>query len=557
MKKILCLNLLFLTLCLGSCDSYLDRLPLDQPSDATFWSTESELKLAANALYRSLYFTDRDPTVHVPFQFLFDYASDISWDRNLNVWQLLGQGMVTSTEETLIYGTWQKAYETIGHCNRILAYMEQAQSVTSPEIYHRVMGEAQFFRAYWYHLLINLYGDVPFTTEPLSVFDAKLPRTDRDQIYAFVLQELDAAAENLPEAYSENDRGRITQGASWALKSRVALYHEDWDIAAEAAEKVMNLGIYDLYPDYSDLFTYAGENSAEEIFTIQFSRANQLTHQTPVHTRGRLAGGFVTKIPTQALVDSYLCNDGLRIDQSPRYDPMRPFENRDPRMQATLVLPGSVFLGYQFETHPDSLQVWDYNQTPARRVTNQEVTNPYATFSGYQYRKYVEADERDFRNQSELNIMLIRYADVLLMYAEAKNELNQADPSVYNAINAIRQRVNMPDVTLGKTQEELRYIIRQERKVEFAYEGLRYFDIRRWHIAEEVMPGPLYGRPLRAYEASFIPEFDENGTPHYDAYAGKLRKFDTRSFNPTKDYVWPIPQKELDINPNMSQNPGY
>lgn len=553
---ILALSTFFASSFLISCDDYLERYPLDQPSDATFWSTESELKMAINAVYRGLYFTDRD-VVHVPFQFLFDFSTDISWDRNLSVWQLIGQGQITPVENTLIFGAWNNAYANIGHCNRLLAYMHRAEAVTNPEVYTNIEAQAKFFRAYWYHWLINLYGDVPFITEPVDSKEATLPRTNRAEIYRFILSELDAAAAILPLTQPANERGRVTKGAALALKARTALFESDWATAAAAAKSIMDLNQYTLHPSYDQLFSYEGENNSEEIFTIQFSRANQMTHQTPVHVRGRLAGGFVTKIPTQALVDSYECIDGLRIDQSPLYNPTKPFENRDPRFYATIVHPGSVFLGFQFETHPDSLNIWDYNQTPARRVGNQEVTNPYATFSGYMYRKYVSSDTREFRQLSELNVMLYRYAEILLTYAEAKIELGETDNSVYDAINLVRKRAGMPDIETGKTADELRKIIRQERKIEFVFEGHRYFDIRRWKIAEHVMPGPLYGRPKREYKANHIPKFDMYGVPRYDAYADDLRMFDTRFFNPAKDYLFPIPQRERDINPNLSQNPSY
>ncbi len=558
---ILTIGTFFTSVLFTACDDYLERYPLDQPSDATFWSTESELKMAINAVYRSLYWTDRTTTTalntHLPLPFLFDFSTDISWDRNLNVWQLIGQGQVTAVEGSLIFPLWSHAYAQIGHCNRLLANMHRAEGVTNPEVYARVAAEARFFRAYWYHWMIYLYGDVPLITEPVETKDAALPRTNKDEIYRFLLDELDAAANVLPVEYPAAERGRATKGAALALKARTALYASDWATAAAAAKSVIDLNKYSLYPNYDKLFTYDGENNSEEIFTIQFSRTNQLTHQTPSHTRGRLAGGFVTKIPTQALVDSYECTDGLRIDKSPLYDPTQPFKNRDSRLYATIVYPGSVFLGYQFETHPDSLTVWDYNSTPARRVGNQEVTNPYATFSGYMYRKHVSSDAREFNNASELNVMLYRYAEILLTYAEARVEQGQIDESVYSAINAVRNRAGLPAVTAGKSADELRQIVRQERKVEFPFEGQRYFDIRRWKIAEHIMPGPLYGRPLREYKTKYIPRFDEYGHPRYDAYASELRMFDTRFFNPAKDYLLPIPQREMDINPNLTQNPLY
>ncbi|MEQ9290163.1 MAG: RagB/SusD family nutrient uptake outer membrane protein [Cyclobacteriaceae bacterium] len=542
---------------LSNCsDDYLDKFPLDQPSDATFWSTQTELQLSVNALYTSLYFTDRSAT-HLPFQFLLDLVSDITWDRNLSAWKLLSQGLITPNEQTLIEGTWKSAYQTIGQANRLLANMEKAKDVTDPGVYANIEAEARFFRAYWYHYLTALYGDVPFTIEPLDIFNAELPRTSKSEIHNFIIEELDAAAAVLPEAYPETERGKITKGAALAIKAREALFNEDWDKAMAAAKNVIDMDIYSLYPDYEELFTYAAQNNNEEVLTIHFSRANQKTHETPVHVRGRLGSGFATKIPTQALIDSYQSIDGLRIDQSPLYDPTKPFENRDPRLHATCVVPGSIFLGYQFETHPDSLTCWDYNTDPPRRVTNLEVTHAYATFSGYQYRKYVSDEDREFRRQSELNIMLVRYAEVLLMYAEAKVEKGEIDETVYSAVNDVRKRAGMPEIANGKSPEELRRIIRQERKVEFAFEGLRFFDLRRWKLAEDVMPGVLYGRPLRDYESSFIPTFDENDVPHYDAYGDKLRQFDTRFFNPVKDYLWPIPQKERDINSNLGQNPVY
>lgn len=564
MKKLIYNLLIFFVLSgVVSCDDYLEKSPLDEPTDGNFWSTEAELKMAVSGVYNSLYWTNhynwtsQTQNTYLPFQMLLSVASDESWNRDVDCWQLLSQGLITSNEEALIYGAYKNGYETIGKCNRYLAFMNRAKEVTNPVLYERFAAEIRFFRAYYYHLLTNFYGDVPFTTEPLSVFEAGLPRTDKSVIYDFIVAELDTISDLLPTEYAGSDRGRITKGAALALLARVALFDQDWNLATQAAQRVMDLNIYDLFPDYRTLFGYAGENSAEEIFTIQFNREYGLTHETPIHVRGRLAGGYANKVPTQAIIDSYECIDGLPIDQSSFYDARNPFENRDPRLQATCVVPGSVFLGYQFETHPDSLQVWDYNTDPPRRVGNVEVTNAYATFSGYQYRKYVEDDEREYRSKSELNYMIIRYAEVLLTYAEAKIEAGDIDNSVYDAIDRVRERAGMPKIAKGKSQEELIKAVRQERKIEFVFEGLRFFDIRRWKIAEDVMPGILYGRPFRDYLPEYIPVFDDNGTPHYDMYADKLRKFDTRYFNPSRDYLWPIPQKELDINHQLIKNPGY
>lgn len=539
---------------LFSCnEDYLVKYPLDKPSDETFFSTQSELTLAVNAIYKNLYFM---PGNKIPLQIHLDCASDIAWDRDAgSSIQLLGKGLITQNH-SLINDTWFSFYSAISKCNMLLANMNKAKENTLPTIFSRIEGEARFFRAYYYHLLTTYYGDVPFITEPIGYEDAQIPSTDKDEIDKFIISELEAASTLLPKSYTGSDKGRVTQATALAIKARAALFNEKWDVAADACKRIIDMGIYELYPDYGKLFTYAAENNnKEEIFTVQFARGYSI-QEIPQTLFSRMAGGWSNKIPTQTMVDSYYCIDGLPINESPLYDAKKPFVNRDPRLQASIVVPGSIFVGFQFETHPDSTKCWDYNTTPPSRKTNQDVTNPYATFSGYCWRKYTD-EVREYKNASELNIMLVRYAEILLMYAEAKIELNQIDETVYSAINKVRKRVNMPDVSSGKTQAQLRYLLRQERKVELAYEGLRYFDIRRWKISHEVIPGPLYGRPKRDYLSSYIPTFDKNGLAHYDGYADKLRVFDNRSFNSQRDYLWPIPQKELDINKNLSQNTGY
>jgi hypothetical protein len=268
-----------------------------------------------------------------------------------------------------------------------------------------------------------------------------------------------------------------------------------------------------------------------------------------------MTGGWSVPVPTQSLVDAYYCTDGKRIDDSPLYDPDHPFENRDPRLDATIVRPGARFGNYRFLTHPDSVQTWNY--ATGEWVENADVTNPYATFTGYTWRKYM--DEQDFAQteNSELNWILVRYAEVLLTYAEAKIEAGQIDKSVYDAINQVRERVDMPPVEPSKSQQELRRIVRHERRIEFAFEGLRFFEIRRWEIADEVMDGPVVGRPKEGYSTMGIPEFDTHGIPNYSAYIKEMRVIDERQFDPDRDYLWPVPQGEMDVNPQLEQNPGY
>ncbi|HXK58157.1 MAG TPA: RagB/SusD family nutrient uptake outer membrane protein, partial [Gammaproteobacteria bacterium] len=334
---------------------------------------------------------------------------------------------------------------------------------------------------------------------------------------------MDEAAANLSATNQPNTMA-ITKGAAWALAARVALYNGKWQQSIDAAQKVMALegSQYILNPKYGDICMRVGKTSKEIIWAIQFNY-DDIFHQTPLSFRSRLASGYCNRLPVQSLVDSYDCIDGLPIDKSPLYNAAKPFENRDPRLGQTIALPGSVYFGYQFETHKDSLFCWNYKVTPAVRVANLDATHTYASFSGYAWRKYSDPTETD-ATKSDINPIIMRYAEVLLNYAEAKIEANNIDESVYTALNKIRTRAGMPVISTGKSQEELRSVVRKERKAELAGEGLRYYDILRWRIAEQVLNGPCYGRIPRGYLSS-APAIDANGTPDYSkvSNAGAMR----------------------------------
>lgn len=536
---------------LTACDSsLLDSNPLDQPSDQTFFSNREELLLGVNAVYRDL--INDDGWANLEWE--LDQMTDLAWNRgNWDGIQTVAAGAHDS--QTGVFSkVWNSYYTSIGRANNLLENMHRAQDVVPVELYERIEGEARFLRAYFYHRLAELYGDVPLVTKPLTLEDAYVSRDPKATVVDFVLSELEAAAGKLPVSYSSADYGRATKGAALALKARVALYNEQWDMAIDAAERVMELGVYQLHPDYGELFTYAGEGSSEAILVHQYL-SGERTHQFPQHGFTRMMSGWSTPVPTQMLVDSYLMIDGQRIDESPLYDPAHPFENRDPRLDASIVRPGMRFGNYRFETHPDSVQTWDY--VSGTWVENKDVTNPYATFTGYVWKKYLDPLDATQITQSEIDWMLIRYAEVLLTYAEAKIEAGQIDGTVYDAINQIRNRAGMPEVAQGKSQEELRQIVRHERKIELALEGFRLFDLRRWKIAEYALNGPTVGRPKGSYNTQGIPVFDEHGIPRYDAYVGNMRVIEQRRFNPARDYLWPIPQAELDVNDQLEQNPGY
>src|SRR5699024_8908200 len=298
-------------------------------------------------------------------------------NRDVSALQSLGRGDHDSNNDYVI-NIWREAYKVIGKCNFILDNMHKLDGQMDMQLFERYRGEAQFVRAFTYHYLIDFFGDVPLATSRLTLDSALIPKTPKDEVVDFVLQELEDAAEVLPESYGAADIGRATKGAALAIRARTALHAERWEEAIISAKAVMDLGIYALHPNFEELFTYAGESSQEIIFAFQYLRDQETkTHPTPRRFLSRNAQGHSNLIPSQALVDMYTCVDGQEIDKSPLYDPEKPFENRDPRLGFTVVLPGTEFFGFQFETHKDSVQCWNYshNTSTPVRIDNQEATN--------------------------------------------------------------------------------------------------------------------------------------------------------------------------------------
>lgn len=546
MKKLL---FIIFSISIVSCNKNLDKLPLDAPSSESFPTNKDELQTALvgcnNPLLQSF---GENPFVQV-----FEMFSDNAANRDLTPDKMWGDPAAG-----YISPIWNNLYVGISRCNFLLDNLDKARKNVDESVIQNVSAQTRFLRAYYYSLLTSFWGGVPYVTRTLSLAEANVTKTSREQIVDSILAELTAIAPNLNQTNQPNSM-EISKGAAWALQSRMALYNGKWQAAIDAAQKVMNLESteYTLTSNYGDICKLAGNGSKELIFSVHWNY-NDIINTAPVSFKSRNGKGFNNRMPTQSLVDSYECIDGLAIDKSPLYDPTKPYANRDPRLNLTIAVSGSVFCGYVYETHKDSLTCWNYNVTPAVRIANQDAINPFASFSGFAWRKYVDPTEFDQANKSAINSVLIRYAEVLLNYAEAKIELNQIDASVYTAINKIRDRAHMPIITPGKTQAELRSIVRKERKVELAGEGLRYFDIIRWKIAEKVLNGPCYGRIPKGLLAS-APAIDENGTPDYTVVSNynAMRVIQVRIFDPSKNYLWPIPFIELQTNKNLVQNPNY
>lgn len=429
-------------------------------------------------------------------------------------------------------------------------------------------GEVYFLRAYYYLRLTNMFGDVVYLDKPVtSVAGGKeVTRTAKAEVLQKIYADFDKSAELLTGSPIKT-LGRVTSGAAMSYKARAALQNNDWTTAAAAAKSVIDSKKYNLMPSYATLFTEAVVNNTsntEQIFTQGHLVTAKNATAFVQWAGSRSAGGYSTIVPTQNLVDSYLCTDGKNISESTLYDKTKPYANRDPRMRYSLVLPGDMWNEFIFDTRKDKPNTLN---SAGASVKNQDSYNSteFCSFTGYLLRKYYDFKYKSVNTQCEMPFMLCRYAEVLLTFAEAKIELNQIDADCLSAINLVRGRsdVNMPAVT-AQSQAEMRKIIRSERKIELFNENLRYQDLLRWKRAEVVLTRPVFGRPVLGDPAGYKPvQFDEFGDPIYDEASyvphpsTDYRVLIRTNFNKNRDYLWPIPETELSLNPGLGQNPGW
>jgi hypothetical protein len=440
---------------------------------------------------------------------------------------------------------WDERYRGIKTCNVLLENIDRIPDA-DPAIIERIKGEARFLRAWQHFQLTTWFGDVPLLERDPSLQEAlTISRTPRAEVIEFILRELDAAAAVLPtkNEYAASDRGRVTSGAAMALKARVLLYESRWQEVADVTDQLMSgtYGDYGLLPSYEGVFLPQNEYSVEDMLSIQYVPVDrmwgELIDMAPISAGARLNG----LAPTQELVDSYIMLNGKRINEAGSgYNEADPYSNRDPRLTGTV-----VYHNYLWTNEDGSTRTIKIAPGSAPTGPDLYVPGSSASPTGYYLRKYF--DPMHVQNlQSGLNLILIRYADVLLMNAEAKMELGQLNASTWDAtIGALRRRAGFTDAAAlsfngSASQAELREIVRNERRTEFGMEGLRVFDIRRWRIAEDVLNGWAHGAK---YGVGSV----DNG----------YIRANFRTFDPDKNYLWPIPRDERLINPNLSQNPGW
>lgn len=469
----------------------LDLNPLSQASSENWYSDETEIEMSIKDFYRDSFWPLDNENRTDDFIYRETLSSIVNGTLN-------GQdGDVTTL--------WTNQYKSIARTNTILANKDKMLAMgISEEKVNQYMAEALFQRASCYARLVTYFGNVVYVTEVIDIDAAfQMGQTPKEEVIPLIYADYDEAIKYLPEKYTGTSSQRATKGAAMAMKARFALYMGDWEVCRDAAKQCMDLGIYKLHSNYSDLFLSTTKNAEESIFLLPRSIEFKVTYGSSnvKNEVTRNPGGWGAYCPSWDLLASYLCTDGLPIDESPLFDPHNPFKNRDPRCTATIVEFGTRHLGFDYNPHPDAVEVMNYNTGKMQKNNDARVNAQYASYNGLVWKKGIDETWLENGMDVDPDKIIIRYADVLLMYAEAKIELNQIDQSVLDAINQVRARAYGVDYTQTNAypavtttdQQKLRSILRAERRMEFAKEGLRYMDLVRWKIAGKALTRPNYG----------------------------------------------------------------
>lgn len=534
-KKIYILILLAV---MFGCKDVLDTVPTDRLSSEVYWQTDKDAEYAANAIYRFL----ESPVTIISR----DQMSDIARATFETSDETKVEADIADPQTTIFQNTWNELYSGIRRCNDYLVNVGRITPTDQAKV-NRLTSEVRTLRCYFYARLVSYFGDVPLLKKPISIEESKtLTRTPVSEIYDFIYSEINESVAALPATTTE--KGRVTKGAALGILARTMLYAAGnvtgtdsrsaiyYERAKVAADAVIASGVYNLLPKYKDLFNYANENSVEVVFDKQFVKDTY--PNSVMNSFGAVSLGNNGSIlsPTIQLVDEYETINGKKIADDPSYDPMNPYANRDPRLSYTIYVPGDAL--------PNGAI---YDSRPGWSTTGDVFGASYqVSKTGFLPRKYINAEDVGQSNRSNcgINMIIMRYAEILLIAAEARIELNAELDVALNYINKIRQRgdVKMPELSGVSGQAALRQAVRHERLVELALEGNRFFDIRRWKIAESVATmDKVYGMRYKDKTTGLLVSISTD----------YKKKFTSR------DYVWPIPYNERQLNSNLTQNTGY
>ncbi len=546
----------------SSCnDAFLDRYPTDQMTDENFWQTEAHVRSVAVTFTSSLrgkYWLNMTEAM----------AESAPW-AVATAFRTIGGGNY-ATDISQVNTIWVESYTYIGRTNYFLNNYHRAVNV-SEAVRERFAAEAYFYRAFNYWILTSYFGDVPYITSELNVDspDVYRGRDKRSDVIDAITRDLEDHYTALPEyiAAGSTEFGHISQTTALVLLSRIYLYNERWGDAVNAAERAMASSYYSLYKtgkpdeDYRQLFTHTGRasrNAANHETLLSFIYNYELGEDARTsHNLSReiwVPNDYSRFVPTKSMIECYLTADGKIWDPSTVTTYEQIFENRDPRMTQSILPPNTPWEGGIGG---------DKNNTDPALFTYPLLVNQRSgcmTYSGYYLYKYVEPSTVKYVSHDDNDIVMMRFAEVLLNYAEAKEQLgtlSQNDLDI--SINLLRDRVGMTHLTLASLPagSNIRAEIRRERRVELFFEGHRYFDIIRWK------EGPLLGQDLLGINRKWLDparlsinlndlSWKTVGTEQY------LLIESGRTFVDPKHYLLSIPFKQTQLNPGLKpNNPGW
>lgn len=529
--------LIAILLTITSCSKdFLDREATSSIPEEKVFNDAGLIKLFVNNIYADVPAFDHD---------LYDNVTDES----RNFWggapRNVVQGQWFADNNPMEY--W--AYEQVRRTNMFLAKVDD--SILNDNEKTSLKGQVKFLRAKLYFDMVKRYGGIPIITEPQELDDDLfVARATTDETFEFIIREIEEAIELLPETHGDRsiDVGRINKHSARAFLGRVLLFWASplynvnndlsrWKAAADINKLVIDSQVYKLHNDFRRIML--DKNNEEEIFSVQFLKTlREHGWDSWAMPDSRSRQDASRRSPVQEFVDAFEMKNGKSIkDPTSGYNPADPYKNRDPRFDATLIVNGSVF-GYQ------GLPVYMY-------VGGDDGINiPYQTVTGYLMRKGTDESNQDYYGGigSDQNWQELRYAEVLLNYAEAQNEsISSPDESVYQTIEQIRQRAGFDNYHLpkGLTQSQMRERIHHERYIELSFEQKRYWDLRRWKIAVDVLNG-------RQFSAMYITKNDDG------SYSYEVKPVDgVPCVFQEKMYFMPIPQREIEKNPNLQQNKDW
>ena len=556
----------------------LETYPGDKVNEGTFYKTGDHAHQGLMGIYGMLRLNEA-----YGYQFCFDHLGDIAYGYN---YYMMFLATYTDRDGT-IQAYWQTFYDGIHRVNTFIRSVKGMRGIITDEQINEYVAEAKFLRAMFYFSLTDLFGGVPYYDESTNVneefMNLKQPRSSLEEVRAHILEDLDEAIKYLPVEHAASEYGRATKGAAYALRGKVHLYDKEWQSAINDFEEIVynksnNYG-YALDDDYARVFKlYNGAKSPETVFSIQNKSGVGTEYgmqiQALMGCRGAYGSCWNNTVPSTQLVDMYEFKDGRPFNWDeifPGYNAMTPEQRkellsvemdgsgtivglreadtakilsaytcRDPRLMATVIVPYSHYMGnIGRTTNVDLIFALDHNL--AGNANGGTIQNN-AGWVSYLYRKFVTEGDQGGAISNRLHtpfaFPLIRFADVLLMLSEAYNEAGQLDKAV-TEFNKVRARVGMPGLNSGpawmvvSNKEQMAERIRKERAVEFAGEGLRFSDLRRWgyEIAHKTLNNVdavnIYGEPIYTHL------FTE------------------------RDMLWPIPGVERERNKELTQNPGW